>query len=224
MSCVCCCFFVCCSFALFIHLIYVGFVSLSLAHFSVYLYLCAYMRVCAIVVVYCGVRMQTCVPYQYDDQLTLAINTPIFRSHDTYARLVTVAVDAATSMLFCFVVCVTDDGESEIGACKNINAIVNCINCTPLTTLAQVTNAHSKIDPNTNPLDWNPTKIHLLFYSVTNIQWISHQICIKLKFIDMESDFFISNAHKFCSFIDIMRPIINGIKIKYDFGCLSYDF
>lgn len=108
------------------------------------------MRVYAIVVVYCGVRMQTCVPYQYDDQLTLAINTTIFRSHDTYARLVTVAVDAATSMLFCFVVCVTDDEESEIGACKNINAIVNCINCTPLTTLAQVTNAHSKIDPNTN--------------------------------------------------------------------------
>lgn len=76
--------------------------SLSLARLSVYLYLCAYMRVCAIVVVYCGVRMQTCVPYQYDDQLTLAINTPIFRSHDTYARLVTVAVDAATSMLFLF--------------------------------------------------------------------------------------------------------------------------
>lgn len=36
----------------------------------------------------CGVRMQTCVRKQCDDQLTLTINTPIFRSHDdTYVRV-----------------------------------------------------------------------------------------------------------------------------------------
>lgn len=36
-------------------------------------------------------------------------------------------------------VCVTDD--EEIGTNNSINTIVNCINCTLLTTLAQVTNA-----------------------------------------------------------------------------------
>lgn len=43
------------------------------------------------------------------------------------------------SVFFGFVVCVTDDGE--IGTNNSINTIVNCINCTLLTTLAQVTNA-----------------------------------------------------------------------------------